>query len=61
MFPFLCSEFLKLWQLMSWTQSGHHVVNFSTWGFGIYKTAHRIWLRILSIALETELKVLDYA
>ena len=60
-FPFLCSQFLKLWQLMSWTQSGHHVVNFSTWGFGIYKTAHIIWLRILSIALETELKVLDYA
>ena len=29
--------------------------------FGIYKTAHRIWLRILSIALEKGLKVLDYA
>ena len=29
-------------------------------GFSIYKTAHRIWLRILSIALERELKVLDY-
>ena len=28
--------------------------------FNIYKTAHRIWLRILSIALEKELKVLDY-
>ena len=28
-------------------------------GFSIYKTAHRIWLRILSIALEKELKVLD--
>ena len=26
-------------------------------GFGIYKTAPRIWLRILSIALEEELKV----
>ena len=38
--------------------SGHHVVNFSTWGFGIYKTAHRTWLRILSTALEKELKVL---
>ena len=37
------------------------VVNFSTWGFCIYKRAHRIWLRILPIALEKELKVLDYA
>ena len=42
-------------------QSGHRVVNFSTWCFGIYRTAHRIWLRILSIVLEKELKVLDYA
>ena len=40
--------------------SGHRVVNF-TWCFSIYKTAHRIWLRVLSIALEKELKVLDYA
>ena len=48
---------------MSWLQSAHHVVNFFhlVGGFGIYKTAHRIWLRILSIALEKELKVLDYA
>ena len=30
-------------------------------GFSIYRTAHRIWLRILSIAFEKELKVLDYA
>ena len=42
-------------------QSGHHVVNFSTWCCSIYKTAHRIWLRILSTALEKDLKVLDYA
>ena len=40
---------------------GHHIVNFSTWGFSIYKTAHRIGLRILSMALEKELKVLEYA
>ena len=33
----------------------------STWGFSICKTAHRIWLRILSIVLEKELKILDYA
>ena len=56
---FLCSQFLELWQLRFLFQSGHHVVNFSIRGFSIYKTAHRIWLRILSIALEKELKVLD--
>ena len=27
-------------------------------GFSIYKTAHRIWLRILSVALEEEIKSL---
>ena len=31
------------------------------WSFSIYKTAHRIWLRILSIVLEKKLKVLDCA
>ena len=36
---------------MSWVQSGHHVLNFPTWCFNIYKTACRIWLRILSITL----------
>ena len=40
-------------------QSGHRVVNSSTWCFGTYKTAHRIRLRILSIALEIELNGLD--
>ena len=29
LFPFLCSQFLELWQLMSWVQSRHHVANFS--------------------------------
>ena len=43
---------------MSWLQCRHHVVNLSTWCFSIYQTAHRIWLRILSIALVKELKVL---
>ena len=61
LFPFLCSQFSELWQLKSWVQSGHHVINFSTWCFGIYKTTHRIWLRILPIAPEKELKALDYA
>ena len=46
---------------MSWLQSGHHVVNFPGGGFSVYKTARRIWLRVLSIALEEELKVLDFA
>ena len=36
-FPFLCGQFLELWQLKSWVQSGHRVVNFSTWAFSIYK------------------------
>ena len=61
LFPFLCSQVSALWQLMSWVQSGHRVVNFSTWYFDIYETAPRIWLRISSIAPEKELKVLDYA
>ena len=30
-------------------------------GFSICKTTHRIWLRILSVVLEKELKVLDFA
>ena len=43
---------LRIVQLKSWVQSGHHVVTFSTWCSHIYKTAHRIWLRILLTALE---------
>lgn len=50
-----------LWSLMSWEQSGHHIVNSSTWGFGICKTAHRTWHRMSSTALEEELKVLGDA
>ena len=33
----------------------------STWGFSVYKTAHRMWLRIWSVFLEKELNVLDGA
>ena len=51
LFPFLWSQFSGLWQLMSWVQLGHCVVNVS-----VCKTAHRLWLRVLSIALEKELK-----
>ena len=49
---------------MSWLQSDHYVVNFFTWWEFqdlLYMIAHRIWLRILSIVLEKELKVLDFA
>ena len=45
---------------MSWVQFGHHVVNFSNWCFGICQTAHRIQLRIFSLALEKELKILFF-
>ena len=31
LFPFLWGQFLELWQFVSWLQSGHHIVNFSTW------------------------------
>ena len=42
--------------------SGHHVVNFSHLvGFSICKTAHRTGLGMLPVALEEELKVLDFA
>ena len=58
LFPFAWGQFLELWLWQ--LQSGHYVVNFSTWHFGIYKTAPRTWLRILSIVLEKEPKVLDY-
>ena len=52
---------LELWQLILWVQPGHHVVNFfHLVGFRYPQTTHRLWLRILFIALEKELKVLDY-
>ena len=60
-FPSLCGQFSALWRLLSWVQPCHPAVNFSTWCSGIYKTAHGMWLRILSIDLEKELKVLDHA
>ena len=45
---------------MSWLQPGHSLLP-PGGGLSIYKIAHRIWLQILSIALEKELKVLDFA
>ena len=59
LFPFLRGQFLELWQLTSWVQSGHHAINFSTWYFILVSI--RIWLRILSLAPEKTLKVLAYA
>ena len=38
LFPFLCGQFSELRQLLPWVGSGHSVVNFCTWDFGIYKT-----------------------
>ena len=58
--PMSLRSILEIVAAHIWVQPGHHGVNF-TWCFGVYKTAHRIWLRILSIALEKELKGLDCA
>ena len=58
LFPFPWGHFSELCLLMSWLQSAPHVVHFSTWGFRLYNRAHSIWLRITSIALEEELRVL---
>ena len=59
--PISVHQFSELWQLKSWVQPTHHAVNFSIKCFRIYKTTHRVWLRILPIALEKELKVLSWA
>ena len=44
-------------------QSGHHLVKLLPLcrDFSICKTAHKMWLRILSVALEEELRVLDFS
>ena len=61
--PFSWGESLESWQLMSGLHCDRYVVNFFhlAGGCSICKTAHRVWLRILSIALEEELKALDIA
>ena len=56
--PISLQSVLRIEAAQVQVQSGHHGVNSSTWCSGIYKTAHRIRLRILSIALEKELNVL---
>ena len=61
-FPFPWGWFLELWKLMSQLQSDNQVVNVSHLvGFSVSKTAHRIWLRIFSLALEKEIKVPEFA
>ena len=57
--PICLRLILSIVHLMSWVQSGHHVVKFFHLVFT--KTAHRMCLRTRSIALEKELKVLDCA
>ena len=59
LFPIPWGHFSELCQLTSWPQFAPHVVHFSTWGFRVCNTAHSIWLRITSIALEEELRVLE--
>ena len=50
--------FQPVWGLRA---GGQHAVNFlHLRGFSVCKTAQRIKLRTLSIALEEELKVLDF-
>ena len=48
-------------------QSGAYVLvgsiqltSFTWWGSGIFKTAQRMWSRILSIVLEEKVKILDF-
>ena len=55
LFPISLQSALGLWQLIhthiwSWLQFCHYVVTYSSC-FSICKTAHREWLRILSVAL----------
>ena len=58
--PMSLRSILEIVAAHIWVQPGHHGVNF-TWCFSICKTADRIWLKILSIALGKELKVPDCA
>ena len=54
LFPFPWEQFLKLWQLVTRLQSGHHIVNFFHLVEVLVSIRHeyRVWLRILSIPLE---------
>ena len=60
-FPCFRGQFLELWQHMSWLHPGDPVVNPPPGEeFSIYKTTHRIRLRIFFISLQEELEVLHY-
>ena len=52
--PITRDPFSELWQLISGLQSGHHVFLLPGGVFSTYKTAHRIWLRILSAGSQRE-------
>jgi len=62
LFPLPGSQFSKLWQLLSWLHSGHHVVNFLH-QVGVSVSAKQLpgYDSVLFSALEKELKVLDSA
>lgn len=51
----------KQWPLTACVQSDHHVINISTCCFSIYNVALWILLGILSIALQKQVNILDYA
>ena len=48
-----------MWQLMSWLQSGHHVVSFPHLGGLVSAKELEAYDTVLSIALEEGLNVLD--
>ena len=57
LFPFLWGQYSALWPLMSWLQSGHHVVNFSTWwGFQYQDSSEEMAPNIIYVVLEKKLK-----
>ena len=53
---------MELWQLLSWLQSGHHVVNFSHLvGLQYLQDGSQVVAQNIWFLLEKELKVLDSA
>ena len=59
--PVSWREVLELFQLTSWLPWCMYSTSPPGGSFHIYMTAYRVWLRILSIALEKELEVADFA
>lgn len=60
LFPFPCGQFSELWLCRGYSLAIVSLTSSTRCGFQ-YKTAHGIWFRILALALEKELKVLDCA